>query len=219
METRTALSIPTYDGRIRIETMFSVLNATKNLNATLIQSIGSSLLTKCFNQLWTSALNARKPHGITHFAMIHSDLGVEAGWLDKMHEIMKKTSADVVSSVIALKAAGGMTSTAEETEDEFLPRNYSLSECTNGTWTSPGLLVNTGLILCDLRGAWVDNVCFSMRDQIRISTTGERYALCASEDWDFSRQAKKYGAKLFATTEIRVDHYGHAMYPNRGTAI
>jgi len=151
--------------------------------------------------------------------MIHADLGVEPGWLDKMHEIMKTTKADILSSVIAMKAIGRMTSTAEETDDRFLPRNYSLSECTNGTWTSPGILLNTGLMLCDLRGDWVEKVFFDVHNEIRISPNGDKYALAISEDWDFSRQARNHGAKLFATTEIKVDHYGHAMYPNRGTVI
>lgn len=216
MATKTLIGIPTYDGRVHMKTLMAVLNSTTKRENIAVSSIGSSLLAKCFNQLWCQALNLKRTQGLTHFAMVHADIDPQEGWLDRMHSIMKETSADVLSCVIAMKAAGGFTSTAEETDDEFKPRNYNFSECTNVTWTSPGLLVNTGLMLCDLRKPWADSVVFAMRDEIRVTENGERYAVCASEDWEFSRQAKKYGAKLFATTAISVNHYGYAMYPNRG---
>lgn len=213
METRTALSIPTYDGRVHIETMLGVLNATRHAQKIMVQAIASSLLTKCFNQLWCQALNARKTHGITHFAMLHADISPEPKWLDKMHALMKDTKADMLSVVIALKAAGGMSSTAEETDDPIRPRNYYLQDCKSLTWTSPGLLLNTGMMLVDITKPWVEEMYFHIEDEIQF-IDGKHTAVSFSEDWYFSRLARQKGAKLFATSEVKANHYGHAFFPN-----
>ena len=84
------------------------------------------------------------------------------------------------------------------------------------TFTHEKLLVNTGLMLVDLRKTWVENVWFAFEDKIipDPKAPGNFKAVGISEDWFFSRRARELGAKLFATREVAVRHVGSADYSN-----
>jgi hypothetical protein len=200
----------------------------------------SSILDHCFNRCWTTALNIRKK-GITHFAMIHDDICPQYGWLDMLLREMERLQADIVSAVVRIKCDLGTTSTAVESDDPWYPRRLTMKEIdklpvTFGDDDVAGeLLLNTGLWICDLRKPWVDNpgpMTFQTLSRIVEKDAGGRPLLdcngepvyldegeleaqVRSEDWEFSREARRRGAKLFATKGIEVNHDGYKQFSNR----
>jgi len=72
----------------------------------------------------------------------------------------------------------------------------------------PNLLVNTGLLLVDMRQPWTEQICFTMNDRITQDASGMFRAAVEPEDWNFSRQCHSLGAKLAVTRKVTVDHYG-----------
>src|SRR4030067_2504580 len=97
------LAMPCADGTARV---MSVLAATQQ--ATQKHRIrygyqGGSVLIHVFNQLWVQALGGAERGLVTHFAMLHSDVGASPNWIDVLYDEMLKTGADVVSAVCAIK--------------------------------------------------------------------------------------------------------------------
>ncbi len=174
-----------------------------------------------FNRLYSAALNARKTHGITHFLMIHSDIHpLESGWLDKMVAIAAAVEADVLSAVVPLKSPAGLTSTAIErpTSDGGFspPRRLTMHEIMvlPETFTEPLLLLNTGLMLVDLRKPWAEDVCFEFESGIVKGADGEFKATSCPEDWNFSRKVRAKGGSMWATRAIPLIHRGKGEYRN-----
>jgi GT2 family glycosyltransferase len=175
--------------------------------------IHGSLLTLGFNRAWAAALNA----GATFFMMIHDDiLPVEDDWINTLFGELVANSASVVSVISPIKTPDGLTSTAVETDDPWNPRRLSMTEVFEKpeTWTEPGLLLNTGLMLVDMRQDWVREMCFTMRDRIVRKPDGEYVAEVRPEDWEFSRAAREAGATLYATRKVVIQHIGRAGYDN-----
>lgn len=178
----------------------------------------SSLLNHCFNTLWCSALNMRA-QGITHFAMIHSDVEPEAFWLDTLYDEMQKSKADVISAVIPIKDERGITSTAVDTGDLFDPRRLTMREVMQlpPTFTAKDaggpLLLNTGLWLCDFTKPWASDVFFHTLHRT-ILEDGQWKPQVVSEDWYFSDQLNKRGLRLAATRTVKVTHIGTGEYRN-----
>ena len=75
------LAVPHY-GELAAEALPSLMQASlrPDKNRVILNTNGSSLLALNFNMLWAQALNRRQSHGITHFAMHHSDVSASAGW-------------------------------------------------------------------------------------------------------------------------------------------
>lgn len=216
------LGIPCHDGKLNHGLFSSLFVAGRQLAITKIET-GSALTTN-FNRLWCTALNARKQAGITHFCMVHSDVWPrEHLWLDKMLAIMKKNQADVLSAVIRLKDDSDKTSTALEIPDTTMVNGFRESKMTleeiaakyPPTFTDPLILLNTGLMLVDLRKPFAEKVWFEFRDSIHKDEKGTWFASSLSEDYGFTRMARAQGAKLFATTEIKVAHCGGGVYLNQ----
>jgi len=206
------ISVPTYDGKLHFGAVNGILRASIDPSHA-VQFVASSLLTKCFNQLWTNALNARKL-GITHFAMLHADIAPEDYWLDKMLSIMGKYNADILSVVSPLKNSDGLTSTAIGGIDARA-RRFTLKEIHSmeKTFTREHLLINTGLMLVDITKPWAQQAIFSIKDFI-YKENGEYRAECISEDWNFSKQAELLGAQIYATSEVSLTHFGQTAFPN-----
>lgn len=188
------------------------------------QVVSYSILTQSFNILWANALNHRKK-GITHFAMLHSDIGPEVGWLDKMVALMNEHGADVLSAISPIKSPHGLTSTALDGEKMgvvdwyWRPRRLTMTEIHQkypGTFTHENLLLNTGCMLVDIRKPWVEQICFRFENAMlpHPFIEGALLPACVPEDWAFSRDAKKLGAKLFATREVKLYHEGTIRYSN-----
>lgn len=211
------ISVPTYNGMLHFKTSEAIRFASKTPRQHGLHYLQSSLLAKCFNQLWVHALG-RRSSGATHFAMLHADVVPETYWLDKMLEIAEANKADVLSVVMAMKSGHGLTSTGIDGPDLWRPRRFTLKEIavSHATFTDPNLVVNTGLMLVDLRAAWVEKVCFTIRDAIEVHEDGTREAVSEPEDWNFSRQVRTLGGSVWATSAVKAEHLGTASYPNYG---
>ena len=214
------IGVPTYNTEITAHLYHGIRESTKHYEVDVVfQSM--SLLAFNFNNLWCIALNKN----YSHFCMVHADLSMDAGWLDTLMNEMNTHGADVLSAIIPIKNNSGETSTGfdlsrgdgKET-DEFLIKKITLKEAyamTEATWTHEKLLLNTGLMLVNMRKDWVKKIHFHMIDKIIKTENGYR-PLCVSEDWQFSRDAKALGAKLYCTRKVRVVHLGGGAYPNDG---
>lgn len=216
MAAKVLIGIPSYDGRIHHSTHTAIAHAVRPPTQTQVVFSQMSILTKCFNNLWIVMLNNRKDY--THFAMLHADIRPEALWLDKMMGIMADHKADVLSAVVPIKSEHGLTSTAIDT-DPWNPRRYTMKEMhemEEGTFTRDGLLVNTGLMLVDISGDWVEKMHFRFNDAIEKNERGLWEAKTAPEDWNFSRDARDLGRSIFVTKSIRLDHLGAQPFPNQG---
>ena len=188
-----------------------------------LETFSCSLLTQSFNTLWCEALNSRRSQGITHFVMLHDDVGpIDDGWLDTLLAEHARSGADVLSAVIPIKDERGLVSTAIYEPATNKMRRLTMAEVTRFPTTFdaedagyPGcvLLPNTGLWVCDFTQRWVEKVCFTIRDRI-LNVNGKWLAQCFSEDWDFGIQAYRLGLRVCATTAVKLIHRGGFDYPN-----
>ncbi len=215
------VGVPSYDGRIHAEVFTALFNASRQPQSPLgfIQIQSQSWLCRNFNACLAMALNMRDK-GITHFLLLHEDVAIQsADWLNKMVAIAEDKKADVLSVVSPLKVEKGLTSTALDNGVGHQVRRLTLKEIYKDyepTFTAPNLLVNTGLILIDLRTsifadpANVKSLAFTMVDEIKFfrPDTGEAIFTVdgVPEDWHFSRQIREMGASIWATREIPVVH-------------
>lgn len=234
------VGIPTHDYRLHARLCTRLLEEA-GLPRSPSFTVGiraSSLLPLACNWLWCLALNARETY--SHFLMLHSDIIPESGFMGKLLEIMEIKRAQVVSVVTPIKDRRGLLSTAlirrpsdprrlengrlrrlTLAELESLPETFGAPELAK-LWDwgeardgSPALLVNTGLMLADLRGEWAERVNFEMLDGIAQSAGGHFAPQVRSEDWQFSLLAAAAGAHLVATRAVALEHAGLAHYANR----
>lgn len=214
------LACPTYDGKISTRTHAALsLPSHKYPVSTGLQE--ASLLSMSFNQLWCTALNNRDQ--ISHFAMIHADIGAPPGWLDILIEELETFQLSVVSAVIPIKNQLGLTSTAVDSEEEWGPhRRLTMSEVDtlpqtfNAAHVGGPLLLNTGLWVCDFRQDWVERFPgFEVRSRVKYQNgTWEEQTL--SEDWQFSRFLNSEGVPISATKAVALEHRGFQWYPTHG---
>lgn len=227
MEPVTFIGCPTHNGELRGEIVTAILDAAMGNRMAFAHSKYSKL-TQNFNFLICDALNLGK---FTHFCMIHGDIVPAQGWLKTLHKEMEETGADVISAVVPIKNPKGITSTGlcKEETTPLLLRRLTLKECLDpaklanlGLSTSPSgksftgdyIILNTGLMLIDLRKDWIKQITFRVTDQIIVQPDGTRKAFGGSEDWLFSLDARKLGAKLWATTAVKLNHVGGATFSN-----
>lgn len=173
--------------------------------------INGSLLTWCFNSLWAMALNLKEESGLDYFLLWHADVKpVTEGWLETLIKELRDAEGDVISAIVPIKDARGLTSTARDS-DPFRPIRITQHEAVNilpVSWTSEDVLLNTGLMLVDFSKPWVYDVCFTMQDRIVRRGDGKFIADIEPEDWNFSRQLHRKGLKLVATRAVTVEHFG-----------
>ena len=205
------VALPTYDGmRVNGRAMVDLIQI-RNLDVRLLE-IQNSLLAKGFNTAWCEALNWHADA----FLMLHADIiPVSEAWPAVMFKELYDRGADVMSVISPIKTSHGLTSTAVETDDPWNPRRYSMTEVFEKpeTFTEDGLLINTGLMLVDFRKPWVEDVHFTINDRI-IKRDGQYMPESQPEDWNFSRQARSLGAKVYATRKVVIQHVGRAGYDN-----
>lgn len=215
------VSFPTYGGHMKSEILMTTMNATRRGDiAYAVQISDTSANCMGMNQLLVNALDARDRGEITHFFMHHTDIVPEYWWLDKMMGLMEKHGADVLCAVSPIKDHQGFTSTALDEQVGTIDQHWRVRRLTmkeiykrEPTFTDPKLLLNDGFMLVDLRKPWVDKVLFKFEDAILLHN-GKRVPVIAPEDWGFSRQAAALGAKLYATRELSLNHYGLMAFPN-----
>lgn len=181
--------------------------------------LSTSLLATTFNFCWCHALNLREKEGLTHFLMIHSDVRPidNDDWFDTLLGEMEKNQGEVISAIIPIKDERGLTSTAIDTHP-WRPVRISMKQAIEQlpeSWTTPGLLFNTGLMLVDMRRDWVEKICFTVRDKIeKDPKTGLWQAYAQPEDWDFSRQCRALGVRCIVTRAVKVQHFGNKRFNN-----
>jgi hypothetical protein len=129
-----------------------------------------------------------------------------------------------MSAIIPLKDTRGLVSTAIDEADGApmgSPEHYAISNLNlrelfamkEATFTDENLLINTGLLVVDMRKPWVEQIAWRFENEIiKVGDAFKPFEI--SEDWCFSRQARALGAKLFATREVKVKHLGRAAYTN-----
>lgn len=190
-----------------------------------VASPGTSLINHCFNKCWKQALNMRRAGAVTHFAMLHSDIAPEAGWLDVLAEELQRLDADVVSAVVPIKNNRGLTSTAVQVSEDLwgppMPRRLTMREAydlpqTFGSEDVGGpILLNTGCWIADLtRPCFRDLIWFESLERLVEQPNGEVVEQCISEDWLFSARLHHRGAKLYATRKVSLKHIGECEYSN-----
>lgn len=231
------LGVPTGGGVLDHGTAHAILCAPRFVRcAPAFNSF--SLLAANFNFLLTSALNLRAD-GFTHFCLLHNDVVPQGEtWLADLLEEMERAEASAIAAVIPIKDDRGLTSTAMDYSglpdvSPFAARRLTMTEIARMPETfdadeaeaylpdfpcnqiDPVLLINTGLLLIDIRQPWVEQVCFTVDDVIRRNpVTGAYEAFTDPEDWNFSRQMQRLGVRYVATRRVRVEHVGRCGYPN-----
>jgi hypothetical protein len=183
-----------------------------------------------FDHLWARALQRSEDGQITHFAMLHSDIGPQAGWLDVLLDECDDLHADFLSAVVPLKDERGLTSCgvgipgnpwgsfrrATMHELAALPRSFTAADM-----GYPGFptLCNSGCWIADLRKP----VFHAMQgDQLALSFDFPRRLVRQkdqvlvqreSEDWYFSRKLHELGARYYNTRRVALAHYdGNTAY-------
>lgn len=186
------------------------------------------------NKLWAEALNSAEQGEITHFAMLHSDIGPDAGWLDTLLAECDRLDADLISVPAPLKDHRGVTSSGigdprnpwgpfkRFTVRELLEMPETFDQADVGFAGYP-LLHNTGCWVADLRkplfyqadanGQLVADFNFPLTI-MRDPETGRWTHRRESEDWYFSRKLHQLGAKTFITRKVRLVHHGGGSFRN-----
>lgn len=215
---RIFVGIPTYKSDMNVGLLFPLLQASRKHHLDFANS-DTSATCFSFNKLWIDALELWEAGKITHFLMVHSDIIPERYFVDKMMAIMERCGADVLSAIVPIKSNEGLTSTAMEEpwgdeDPRWRVRRVTMREAhaLPKTWTHDAVLLNTGLMLVKM-GEWCKQMHFHFDDAI-IMYRGRRIPACFPEDWNFSRDAKKLGAKLYASREVSCTHVGNTGFPN-----
>ena len=206
----TFIAIPCHNGDIKVGLSLALCQAASTNKVTIVPRVHSAL-TRNFNELLCQAINEK----FTHFCMVHSDVVPQGDWLTQMHKDMAMTDADILSATIAIKGSGSTSTGVFEGESVNC---YSMKDLMSvQVFADPNIALNTGLMLIKLSDKFISSVIdglhFRVIDNIRVR--GGR--LCAegmSEDWDFSREARKRGLKLFATNNIKINHIGETNFLN-----
>ena len=228
--------MPSYDSRVHLASAqaFFVTPTKGEVSIIRQQTWGGSLLAKSFNMLWAMALAHADKEQCEWFAMLHADIGPEAGWVDILVKEAIIHDADMVSAVIPMKSPKGLTSTGlDNPENEFEPmRRMTMREVWQpeipDTFTAAdlgqtelALLVNTGCFVARTNRKWCRATDergflksrFSIDDRIaRID--GMWNVGVSPEDWQFSRMLHEAGAKVMATRKVKAVHYGETGYRN-----
>lgn len=213
MAHKVFLGIPCYGGKVDHRMIGSVIQSGPEL--ARLQTSTYSILTHNFNILYAAALNERA-NGITHFCLAHADIVINTpGWLTKMCKLMDEHKADILSVVSPIKDKRGLTSTAQD-NGTWQPERFSMTDIMNlpETFTMPGLLVNSALMLVNIWSFTSTLLRFEFKDAILHSDKGY-HASVFPEDWGFSRMAWEHGLKVYATREINLEHVGTTHYSNQ----
>lgn len=188
-----------------------------------VQYQQGSLLAANFNALWCWALNGDRNEGVDYFAMLHSDVEPQDGWLEILIDELETHDLDVLGTAVPIKDPNGITSLALERADGDTWRplcRLSLREVHNlpPTFTSEdvghNLLLNTGCWVCRFDSKWARKVHFTINDAIAQDPSGEYRPLVEPEDWYFSRLCHEMGLKIGATRKVRISHAGKSHWGN-----
>ena len=227
---RLFIGLPTYGG-LRFNTMalLSAVKKQKFFTEISAMEVDGSLLAASFNRCLIHALKLRDEKQADFFLLMHADIvPVEnETWLDDLMEARKFArlqykdnepyKAQVLSVVSPIKDLRGVTSTGYEGPTIWAPKRFTMKQILEGpeTFTRDDLLINTGMLLIDLRNNdWIDKIRFTISDAILVNSEGTRMPGVQPEDWQFSRDVRALGVKLWATRKVKIVHRGLFNYPN-----
>lgn len=212
VEAKLAVAMPTYDGR-RYNTV-PLMKLSAQVRTILPIETQSSLLALGFNMALCTAIKMRDDGAATHFLMLHDDIMPEQDdWFIRLWTTYQKKVIDLLGVVSPIKDGSGLSSVALEGEDIWHAKKLPCKDI-GEFYTHPQLLLNTGMMLFDLRQPWVNKVHFTIDDAI-LEKDGLRVPVNASEDWNFTRMARAAGAKnIYATNAVKLLHCGRAWFPN-----
>jgi 2-polyprenyl-3-methyl-5-hydroxy-6-metoxy-1,4-benzoquinol methylase len=177
-----------------------------------------------FNMLICECVRRGPEMGVTHFAMLHTDIGAVDGWLDILLDEMDSVGSDIMTTVNAIKDGRGVTTTGirypgawgtwrltmREVMD--LPETFSFDDL-----DSPNghLAINTGLWVAKI-GLFRDRQFPGFTCKHKITWNDGPTAHFDSEDWLFSDWMAEQGIKAYATRKVNAYHRGAMDYPNQG---
>lgn len=240
----TFVGVPTYSHSVDMGQADALLRASRHSSCAILHH-NAPLLAFNFNHLLCQALNNRARLGITRFLLWHADIcpTIEDP-LSVMSDEMDRLGLQALSAVVAIKDKRGLTSTGLDmsglpecadrpwatrrltmAEVVKLPETFNASEAAAGIdfWDPdhrPVLLINTGLMMLDLRTDWLTEMIeheaawFTIRDRIVRDAEGHFRAHCEPEDWNFSRKMARRGVRYAATRKIPINHPGRLDYGN-----
>jgi hypothetical protein len=224
------IGLPTYGGqRFNTMALLSVVKKNKFFTEVHAMEVDGSLLAASFNRCLIQAMRMRDQKEADFFLLMHADIvPVENTlWLDHLMEARQFArlqykdnepyKAQVLSVVSPIKDLRGVTSTGYEGESIWAPKRFTMKQILEGpeTFTRDDLLINTGMLLIDLRNNdWIEKVRFTISDAIITDSTGLRMPGVQPEDWQFSRDVRSFGVKLWATRKVKIVHRGLFNYPN-----
>lgn len=227
MKPRVYSCVPTY-GHFKTEAAHSHYCLQTQGGVEIIPAIStSSLLCHGFNRHWAAAINYAQAGIVDYFLMHHDDIDVHTPmFVDVMLQEMWDNNAAVLSVVQPIKDGKNKdTSTAVEScANHWSPRRLTFQEIYNlpVTFTMPGLLVNTGLLIVDLRRHEFQEehngelyFRFEINDRIVRGDDGMFVAQVRPEDWNFSRLCHSRKLPVYATRKIQCFHYGHCGFSNQ----
>lgn len=190
-----------------------------------VEHAEGSLLAHVFNRLWCSALNAcLEGKKIDYFAMLHSDIGPEDFWLDKLIAECEAKELDVLGVAVPIKSGHGLTSIALDNAEGdswnplcrlSLKEVYELPETFTQEDVGHPLLLNTGCWVCKFDPEWAAQVRFTINDRIVFDRSKGRYvSQVEPEDWYFSRLCNEMGLRTGVTRTVAVEHQGSMGFGN-----
>lgn len=223
------LALPSYDGR-RVNAI-QMITAGQQVRRIHYMTAQGSLLAHVFNRTLVEARSWRDQGAATHYVMLHDDIAPEIEWMKKLWEqyqaikpapYMGKDCRGVLSVVSPIKSPHMLTSTAVDVPGGRLweQRKLSLKEVAalpvtfNASHVGGPLLVNTGLMIFDLREPWVDTLVFNIWDGIEM-VDGKLQAVVEPEDWAMSRFLNRLGVPVHATRAVEISHFGGLGWSNQ----
>jgi hypothetical protein len=235
------IGVPTYDDKVNTGLAAALIaeGALPHCPVYTVAFKAVSLLALGHNELLCLALNNRPD--ISHLLIVHADILPDRGFLIQMLSDMEEAHADVLGAIVPIKDGHGLTSTAylphlgppdAQGRYEFRRRRLTIKEATRlpdlfdvhdiqhlFSDDSPDgvLLVNTGLLLLDVRQPFAERVHFEINDAIFTNGDGKFIADVEPEDWYFSRQCALAGARVCVTRRVGLRHIGSARFPNKTT--
>jgi hypothetical protein len=224
------LALPYY-GQAQPQALFSVMACGQKL-AVLPVGHKMSDIDSNYTSLLCMALNSDQK--FDYFAMLHSDVEPEPGWLDTLYDELQASGADILSAVIPIKNRNGITSTGLGRRDSRKVKRLTMAEVFDlpATFNDGSikdvlshpkvnyLAVNTGCMLwkrTQPKNWWRDFARqggFHHEHWVEEDADGKLRSWMFPEDWNMSRWAAGKGLMVCATRKVWVNHHGEMPFAN-----
>lgn len=214
---RIGLILPTYDGQSY--NRLAVVNFSHQFPEAKIVEIASSALGHCFNVGYQTLLGEVEKDRLDYILMLHADcVPLQQNWGQILMDEVLDTKASVLSAVVPIKSAAGLTSTGVMKEEDdkkgiWFPIRFTMTEVMDlpETFTHPRLIVNTGVMCIDARQQWAKDLVFDIRCLVNKE---DRQSWYIPEDWMMSKLCWMQGGTVWATRKVQVEHRGVVGFPN-----